>query len=277
MSQSPPPTLVDTHAHLDDPRYRETLGEVLDRASRSGVAQIVAIGTTAQDSAHLVALAARSPGIFAAVGVHPNNASEAGPDDWAAITTLAHKPNVVAIGETGLDRHWPDTPFHEQLAWLDRHLELAQSRDLPIVVHCRDAIQDCIEYFGRINRPIRGVMHAFHGTWENAQAFLEMGFFLSFAGMVTFTNKNLDPLREAAANVPIDRLLIETDSPYLTPHPFRGKTNEPAHVTLTAQRLAELRGIPLEQLALDCTHNARTLFRLPKDRILLHSGSSRPD
>lgn len=268
MSTTLPPTLVDTHAHLDDHRYRETLGDVLDRARLAGVAQIIAIGTTADDSARVVALAGGRSGIFAAVGVHPNHASAAGPDDWAAISRLAAGPGVVAIGETGLDRHWPDTPFPEQQEWLDRHLDLAESLDLPIVVHCRDATQDCIEYFGRLKRPIRGVMHAFSGTWNDAQAFLEMGFFLSFAGMITFANKTLDPLREAAAKVPLDRLLLETDSPYLTPHPFRGKINEPARVATTALRLAEIRAIPLDQLAANCTNNARELFRLPNDQIL---------
>lgn len=268
QTMSAQPALVDTHAHLDDHRYRETLSAVLDRARLAGVVQIVAMGTTAADSARLVALAAERTGVFAAVGVHPNNAAAAGPADWAAVAELAVRPGVVAIGETGLDRHWRDTSFPDQQEWLGRHMDLAESLDLPVVIHCRDATQDCIEYFRRLNRPIRGVMHAFSGTWDDAQALLEMGFHLSFAGMVTFTNKSLDPLREAAANTPGDRLLVETDSPYLTPHPFRGQPNEPARVATTAERLAQIRGVTLDSLAKITTENARMLFRLPEDQLL---------
>ncbi len=262
------PAFIDTHAHLGDPRFEESLDQVLDRARLAGVVQIVAIGTTATDSARLVELAAMHRGIFVAVGVHPNHASAAGPNDWPAVAHLASRPGVVAIGETGLDRYWHDTPFPVQQEWLDRHLELAHSLDLPVVIHCRDAIQDCLEQFGRLSRQIRGVMHAFSGTWDDAQAFLEMGLHISFAGMITFTNKSLDPLRDAAARVPLDRLLVETDSPYLTPHPFRGKPNEPARVATTAERLAQIRDIPLERLAQHCTDNARLLFRLPDSRLL---------
>ena len=153
------------------------------------------------------------------------------------------RPGVVAIGETGLDRYWHRTPFADQQEWFDRHLTLAHDHDLPIVIHCRDCQNDIIQQLQQLGRPVRGVMHSFTGSWDDAEAYLALGLHLSFAGMITFTNKTLDALRDVAARMPLDRLLVETDSPYLTPHPFRGKLNEPARVALTAAKLAEIRGL----------------------------------
>jgi TatD DNase family protein len=257
--------LVDTHAHLDDKRLRADLEGVFYRAARSRVAQIIAIGTTASTSASSVELARTHRGVFAAVGVHPNDAAEAGRHDWPLVADLVTRPEVVAVGETGLDRYWDRTPFEQQQEWFDRHLTLAHERMLPIVIHCRDCYRDIIEQLRGLRRPVRGVMHAFAGTWDDAQECLELGLHLSFAGMVTFTNKGLDPLRDLAARVPLERLLVETDSPYLSPHPYRGQTNEPAHVALTAARLAEIRRLSLAEFAQITSANARNLFRLPDD------------
>jgi TatD DNase family protein len=262
------PALVDTHAHLDDRRLRADLDGVLERARQSGVAQIIAIGTTAASSAGVLELAGAHRGVFAAVGIHPNDAAESGESDWPAITLLAARPGVVAIGETGLDRYWHHTPFLQQQEWFDRHLALAYQHGLPVVIHSRDCMHDIIEQLRRLGRPIQGVMHSFTGTWDDAQAVLDLGLHISFAGMVTFANKALDSLREVAARVPEDRLLTETDSPYLSPHPFRGKPNEPARVALTAGKLAEIRGISPTALANITTANARRLFRLPGDETL---------
>jgi TatD DNase family protein len=268
-----PPTedrfpLIDTHAHLDDKRLRADLEGVLNRAVCAGVEQIIAIGTTAATSAAAVELARARAGVFAAVGIHPNDAAESGQRDWPLIAELIDRPGVVAVGETGLDRYWNRTPFPEQQAWFDRHICLAHERNLPIVIHSRDCQGDIIEQLRGHGRPIRGVMHAFTGTWDEAQAYLELGLHLSFAGMVTFTNKGLDGLRAVAARVPLDRLLVETDSPYLSPHPCRGQTNEPSRVALTAARLAEIRGLPLVDFARITTTNARSLFQLPQDLTL---------
>ena len=261
--------LVDTHAHLDDERLWADLEGVLNRAICAGVEQIIAIGTTAARSTAAVELAEAHSGLFAAVGIHPNDAAEAGQRDWPVIVDLVIRPGVVAVGETGLDRYWKRTPFAEQQVWFDRHLGLAHEHSLPVVIHSRDCQSDIIEQLRRLNRPVRGVMHAFTGTWDDAQAYLDLGLHLSFAGPVTFTNKSLDHLRDVAARVPADRLLVETDSPYLSPHPCRGKTNEPARVALTAARLAEIRGLPLIDFARITTANARRLFRLPDDLTIL--------
>jgi TatD DNase family protein len=268
-----PPTegtsgLIDTHAHLEDAVLSADLAGVLARARAAGVIQVIAIGTTAADSDATVAIARDNPGVFAAVGVHPNHAAEAGPDDWARIEDLASLPRVVAVGETGLDRYRDHTPFPQQQEWFDRHLDLAERRGLPVVIHCRQSERDIIDQLARLGRPVWGVLHSFTGTWDDAQAFLELGLHLSFAGMVTFTNKSLDPLREVAARVPLDRLLVETDSPYLSPHPHRGQSNEPARVALTAERLAQVRGITSSALTQATTANAGSLFKLPSDNTL---------
>jgi TatD DNase family protein len=259
--------LIDTHAHLDDHRLRRDWDGVIARAREAGVVQMIAIGTTAADGAAVVELARAHRGIFAAVGIHPNEAAEAAEGDWDAVVEMAGRPGVVAIGETGLDRYWDRTPFEVQQEWFARHLELAHRLDRPVVIHCRDCTRELIEQLQSLGRPVRGVQHSFTGTWDDATAFLDVGLHLSFAGMLTYTNKNLDALRDVAARVPLDRILVETDSPYLSPHPFRGKTNEPARVAVTARRLAELRGISPEELARITTENARRLFGLPADQV----------
>ncbi|WP_165227172.1 TatD family hydrolase [Aquisphaera insulae] len=260
--------LVDTHAHLDDDRLRGDLDDVLRRARGAGLEQILAIGTTAADSRSVVAIAGRHRGVFAAVGVQPNHVSEASSGDWETIVDLAREPKVVAIGETGLDRYWDRAPFPLQQEWFDRHLRLAIELDRPVVIHCRDCEADIIHQLGQLGRPIRGVLHSFTGNAEHAAAFLSLGLHVSIAGMVTFTNRSLDGLREAVRTIPDDRILVETDSPYLSPSPARGRPNQPAHLAWTAAFIAALRGTPVEQFAEQTTANARALFRLPVEETL---------
>jgi TatD DNase family protein len=175
---------------------------------------------------------------------------------------------VVALGESGLDRYWDRVPLPLQREWFDRHLALSRETGLPVVIHCRESERDIIEQLSRSNPPIHGVLHSFSGCWDDAAAFLELGLYLSFAGMLTFKNKSLDALREVAERAPLDRILVETDSPYLSPHPHRGETNEPARVAITAARLAEVRGLSLSELAQATTANARRLFNLPEGGLL---------
>jgi TatD DNase family protein len=263
-----PPALVDTHAHLDDRRLKGRLGEVLRAAREAGVVQVVAVATTAEDSRSVAELARIHPGVFAAVGIHPNDAAVAAPDDWERVRALAARPEVVAIGETGLDRHWDRTPFDLQRESFGRHLDLAAEFDRPVIIHSRECHRDIVDQLVSLGRPVRGVLHSFTGTWDEAQELLTLGLHISFAGILTFANKALDPLREAAARLPIDRLLVETDSPYLSPHPYRGRDNEPARVAVTAARLAELRSLSEQELADSTTCNARRLFALPTNWIL---------
>jgi TatD DNase family protein len=188
--------------------------------------------------------------------------------DWPRIVELAGCPRVVAIGETGLDRYWDHTPFAQQQDWFDRHLELALELDRPVVIHCRDCEADIIAQLERLGRPVRGVLHSFTGNADHAAAFLALGLHISFAGMVTFSSKTLDPLRAAAKTVPLDRILIETDSPYLSPQPVRGRPNQPAHLSWTAQFLSGKLGIEQTEFARITTENARRLFGLPGDDVL---------
>ncbi len=197
------------------------------------------------------------------MGIHPNEAADASEGDWGAIAALCREPKVVALGETGLDRYWDRVPFPVQQDFFDRHLRLSFETGLPAVIHSRDCQRDIIEQLASHHRPIRGVQHSFTGSLEESEKLLALGLYISFAGMITFANKDLDPLREVAARIPLDRLLVETDSPYLSPHPFRGKRNEPARVAVTAQVVASLRGMPLEALAEATSANARRLFGLP--------------
>lgn len=251
----------DTHAHLDQEEFDADRDEVVARARAAHVAAMLAVGATAAASAKCVELAARYAGVYAAVGIQPNYAGQAQPEDWDRILELAGRPGVVALGETGLDRHWDYTPFDVQQDYFDRHLRLSRQTGLPFIVHTRDSDADVLAMLRDAARqaPLAGAMHSFTGTQETMLACVELGLYISFAGMVTF-KKSAD-LRSVAAAVPADRLLIETDSPYLAPHPLRGKRNEPANVVHTAGVLAEARGESLAALAARTTANARRLFK----------------
>jgi TatD DNase family protein len=257
------PPLIDTHAHLYDERFRADLPDVLTRATTAGVTRIITIATTAADSQACVALAAQHAVLSATVGLQPNNLAAEPPTAWDDVLALVDKEKVVALGEAGLDRHWHDTPFAMQEDFFARHLALARKHALPVVIHCREAEADVVrmlrEDYER-HGPVKAVMHSFTGDAATAQACLAMGLYISFAGMVTF--KNAEALREVAKKVPFNRLLVETDSPYLAPVPVRGKRNEPAFVAHTAACLATLRGEAIETFAAQTTQNARTLFAL---------------
>jgi len=256
--------LIDTHAHLDDEQFQQDLPAVLERATAAGVGHIVSIATTASSSAVCVGLAQRFPALAASVGIQPNHVAQAGPRDWETVANLATQNRVVAIGETGLDRHWDSTPFPQQEVYFARHLQLARRHHLPVVIHCREAEADIVrmlrEDYER-NGPVRGVMHSFTGDAATAEHCLAMGLHISFAGMVTY--KNAQNVRAVAVGIPADRLLVETDSPYLAPVPVRGRRNEPAFVIHTATCLASARGTQLLMLAEQLTRNAKQLFRLP--------------
>ena len=254
---------IDTHCHLDEDAFTQDCAESISRAVDAGVVAMVAVGITLQSCRRVIELADRFPAVFATVGLHPNYVSTAGPQDWDQIVDLAKSPKVVGLGETGLDQYWDHSPLDLQVEYFDRHLELSRSLGLPFVVHCRDAEADVVAQLRRHSQQgsLNGVMHSFCGSSETAAACLEMGMYLSIGGMVTF--KKNETLRQVAATIPTDRLLIETDAPYLAPTPFRGKRNEPAHVRLTAACLAEIRGVTKEEIAGATTANARRLFRLP--------------
>ncbi len=260
------PLLIDTHAHLDAEEFDPDRDAVIARARRAGVAAMICPAISAGSSEAVLRLAQAHEGLYAAVGIQPNYCAQAAPADWDRIVQMADRPGVVALGETGLDRYWDYTPFDVQQDYFDRHLRLAQARDLPVVIHCRDAEADLLPMLreAAARGPLAGVLHSFSGDRAMADECLSLGLAISFSGVVTYTNKKFEPLREAARAAPHDRLLVETDSPYLVPQPLRGKQNrnEPAHLAHTAQRLAELRGATLDEMAAQTTANARRLFRL---------------
>jgi TatD DNase family protein len=254
---------IDTHAHLDDEQLQADLPAVLERAVAAGLTHILTIATTASSSAQCVQLAARHALLRATVGIQPNNVAQAAPGDWDEVLRLVTQPGVVGVGETGLDRHWDYTPFSQQEDYFARHLELARKHNLAVVIHCREAEADVVRMLRddyAKHGPVRGVMHSFTGDAATAEACLGMGLYLSFAGMVTY--KNAQGLRNVAQGVPLERMLVETDSPYLAPMPLRGKRNEPANVVHTGSLLASLKGIDLEVFARQTTTNALTLFPL---------------
>lgn len=258
-----PPALVDTHAHLDQEEFDADRAKVMARAAAAGVTQIVAIGCTADSSAAVLRIAEEYPDVYAAVGIQPNYCAQTVEGDWERIVALARSEKVVAIGETGLDRYWDYAPFELQQDYFDRHLRLAQELDLPVVIHTRESDADVVAMLREaVHRgPVRGIMHSFAGTAETAAECVALGLHVSFAGMVTF--KKSDALRAVAATIPADRILVETDSPYLSPHPLRGKRNEPANVAHTARCLSEVRGVDYAEFARQTTENARRLFGLP--------------
>jgi TatD DNase family protein len=256
--------LIDTHAHLFDERFHADLPAVLKRAEAAGIQRAIAIGIDCDTSIASVQLANQYPLLVAAVGIQPNHAAEAQPGDWDAIVKLAEsEPRVVAVGETGLDRYWDRTPFEVQEDYFTRHIALARRLGRPFVIHCREAEADVVRMLRAefdAHGPIRAVMHSFSGDLATAKSCLEMGLYISFAGMITY--KTAQSLRDVAKEVPLDRLLVETDCPYLAPVPHRGKRNEPAYVAHSAACLAEVKGVPETAIADATTKNAKNLFGL---------------
>ncbi len=255
--------LVDTHCHLDLEEFDADRNEVIARAGEAGLTSMVTMGIDLASSRQAIALSGRHATVFAAVGIHPNSCGEASADDWSQIEALAREPGVVAIGESGLDFYRDYAPADLQEDYFDRHIRLAARLKMPFIVHMRESDQRIVEMLreAAARGPLSGIMHSFTGTAELAAECVALGMHVSFAGMVTF--KKSQEIREVAATIPADRLLVETDSPYLSPHPLRGRRNEPAHVVHTAACLAEVRNASIEEIAQQTTANARRLFNLP--------------
>ncbi|HEY2523457.1 MAG TPA: TatD family hydrolase [Candidatus Binataceae bacterium] len=256
-------TIIDAHCHLADPRLYPDLDGALARAAAAAVGTIVAVGAieTIETDRLTVEIAERHPRIFAAIGVHPHNAADCDEARIAALAALAGSAKVVAIGETGLDFHYMHSSVDAQERAFRRHLELARALDRPVMIHCRNAERRLCEIVRETGLPpAGGMIHCFTGDAGAAREFVELGFYVSFSGILTF--RKADELRAAAKVVPEDRLLIETDAPYLAPEPYRGKPNEPAYVRRTFEAMAALRGADPPALAARICANAARLFRL---------------
>ena len=264
--------LVDSHAHLGEDRFDEDRVEVLRRAREAGVEALLVIGYNVDSSARAIAIAQQgpatassdSPVLYATAGFAPHNVNEANEEGLAAITTLLDEPRVVAVGEIGLDYHY-DMPKREQRRLFDRQVGLAGEKGLPVVVHSREAEDDVVGILQQHieGKGLAGVIHCFTESSRMAERVVDLGFYVSFAGILTF--RNAADLRDAAARVPLERTLIETDSPYLAPVPHRGKRNEPAFVAEVARALAQIHGKSAEEVASITGHNARELFALSRD------------
>ncbi len=254
------PGLIDTHCHLEMPQFGEDLEEVLERAREAGLDAMVTIGSDPESSAQAITLAEKFPQIYCAVGVHPHDASAFSMKSLGQLAKWTEHEKVVAVGETGLDYHYDNSPREIQQKVFESHLALAVEKNLPAVIHSREAQDDTLRIL-RASGISKGVMHFFSGSLEMAEAAMAMGLYISIAGPVTF--KKAHKLKEVARAIPDDYLLIETDAPYLSPEPMRGKRNEPAYLVHTAREVAALRDISLEDVARLTSLNARRLFGLP--------------
>ena len=255
------PFLVDSHCHLDFPEFAEELDAVVARAQKAGVRYMVTICTHLSRFERVRAVAERFDTLFCSVGIHPHQAATEEMTTPEALAALADHPKVVGIGETGLDFYYEHSPRDVQERQFRAHIRAARETGLPLIVHTRDADDETLRVMSEEhdqNGPFPGLIHCFSGGPELAEKAVELGLYISISGIVTF--KKADDLRQTVANVPLDRLLVETDSPFLAPVPNRGKRNEPAFTALTAACVADLKGIPQEDLARTTTDNFFRLF-----------------
>jgi TatD DNase family protein len=255
--------LADSHAHLDLEELAAAQDEVLGRARDAGVALIINVATGLWDAPQVLTTARKYPWVFAVLGVHPHGAATLKEPDLEALAPLMADPKVVAVGEIGLDFYRRRAPAEAQKYWFRRQLAFAYQHRRPVVVHTREATDATLEILQEQHGQLTGgVMHCFAGNLAEARAFLDLGMFISFSGTLTYPKAG--PLREVARDLPLDRLLIETDCPYLPPQPWRGKRNEPAYVAATARQLAEIRGLTLEEVAAQTWRNTLAVFGLPE-------------
>lgn len=260
--------LFDSHCHLNAEQFDDAaVQQMLQAAAEYQVTRITVPGYDVKSSARAVKLAEHWPELYAAVGIHPNDANGVTEEMYDQLREWAQHPRVVAIGEIGLDYHWETTPKEVQSAVFRRQIRLAKEVSLPIVIHDREAHGEIVTILREEGASeIGGIMHCFSGSWEMARECMNMNFMISFGGPVTF--KNAKRPQEVASKVPLEYLLVETDSPYLTPEPYRGKPNQPAYVRYVADKVAALRGMELEELAQITTQNAERIFDITKPSVV---------
>ncbi|ALS75532.1 hydrolase TatD [Planococcus rifietoensis] len=252
---------IDTHVHLNADQYDEDLQEVIDRALNSKVEKMVVIGFDRKTIKRAIELAEQYDFIYAVVGWHPVDAIDCTDEDLEWIEQLAAHEKVVGIGETGLDYHWDKSPRDIQQQVFRKQIQLAKRVKLPIIIHNREATEDVLTILREEDaQEVGGVMHCFGGSVETAQESIKMNFMISLGGPVTF--KNAKKPKEVAAEIPLEHLMIETDAPYLAPHPYRGKRNEPSYMPLVAEEIARLKELPVETVAEATTENAKRFYKL---------------
>lgn len=253
--------LIDSHAHLEMPEFRKDLSEVLQRAKDSGIEYIFTVGTEKKDWKRALEIASSYPNIYAILGVHPHNAKEIDHETYPALKKLCRHEKVKAYGEIGLDFYRNHSPRDIQLNRFREQIGLAKELKLPIVIHDREAHQETLEILKSEKAwENGGIIHCFSGDEQMAKACIEMGFYISIPGSITY--KNAGPFHEIVKRLPLESLLVETDAPFLTPVPFRGKRNEPSYVRYTAEKIAEVKKVPFEKVAEVTSENALRVFRL---------------
>ncbi len=257
--------VVDTHAHLDMSEFNSDLEVVLARAAQAGIKTILTIGIDLKSSRQAVELAQRYPGVYAAVGIHPHDAEGATQEDISQLETLAKSPRVVALGEMGLDFYRNTSSRDAQLRVFAWQLELANKTGLPIIIHCRQAVQDMLGILSRWSSESatvgpEGIIHCFNGDLTAVQSYIEMGFYLALGGYIGYPSSL--SFREIIRDIPLDKLVLETDCPFLPPQQYRGKRNEPAYTLLTLQVLADIKKLSVEEVASQTTANARAVLKI---------------
>lgn len=253
--------LIDTHVHLNANQYDDDLQEVIDRALSEGIDRMFVVGFDTKTIERTMKLIDQYDFIYGIIGWHPVDAIDCTDERLEWIESLSKHPKIIGIGEMGLDYHWDKSPKDIQKDVFRKQIALAKRVQLPIIIHNREATQDCVDILKEENASeVGGIMHSFSGSNEIADEILKMNFYVSLGGPVTF--KNAKQPKEVAKHVPLDRLLVETDAPFLSPHPYRGKRNEPARVKLVAEQIAELRGLTYEEVCEATTENAERLFKL---------------
>lgn len=252
---------IDTHAHIEGSEFDSDREEVIQRTFEAGVQGWINISNGIESFKRSCEIASKHPEVSISVGVHPHDAASVSQEELELLAKEVGHPKVVAVGETGLDYYYKNAPVAKQKELFDFFLNCAKDSGLPLSIHMREAEEDFLAFFDRVfPQGGKGVMHCFTSHWEFAKECLERGFYISFSGIVTF--KKAEQIQEVAQKVPLEKMLIETDAPFLTPEPFRGKRNEPAFVVKTAEKIASLRGISVEELAEQTTRNAKALFNL---------------
>jgi len=254
------PTIFDSHAHYDSEQFNEDREELLLSMEENGVGTIVNSGASWDSVTEVVELAHKYPFIYAAVGMHPDEVGDLNDERFEYLKSQCQKEKVVAVGEIGLDYYWDNESHDVQKKWFIKQLELARELDLPVIIHSRDAAADTLEIMKEYGQGLRGVIHCFSYSVELAREYVKMGFHIGIGGVVTF--KNGRKLKEIAEEIPLDRILLETDCPYLAPVPFRGKRNCSAYISYVAQEIANLKGISYEEVVAQTEQNGKRLFRI---------------
>lgn len=252
--------IFDTHAHYDDKQFEEDQEEILASMPDLGVGTIVNVSATYESCSRAIALAKKYPHVYAAVGIHPDEVGALNEESFAEMKKLFKEEKVVAVGEIGLDYYWDNEPHDVQQEWFIRQIELAKELDLPVLIHSRDAAADTMYVMKNYAQGLSGVIHCFSYSKEMAEEYVKMGFYIGVGGVVTF--KNAKKLREVVEVVTLDHIVLETDCPYMAPEPFRGKRNQSSYLSYVAEKIAEIKGISVEEVIAQTEANAKKMYRL---------------